>query len=39
VGSPALQTVAYSSLDEAKIIMEEFIIKTAGTVNGLAGSG
>lgn len=38
-GSPDLQTAAYSSLDEAKIIMEEFISKTAGTVNGLAGSG
>ena len=28
-GSPGIQTAAYSSLDEAKTIMEEFIRKTA----------
>jgi nucleoside 2-deoxyribosyltransferase len=28
-GSPRIQTTAYSSLDEAKTIMEEFIRKTA----------
>jgi 2'-deoxynucleoside 5'-phosphate N-hydrolase len=34
-GSPEIQTAAYSSLDEAKKIMEEFIRKTA---EGIAGS-
>jgi len=28
-GSPMIQTVAYSSMDEAKTIMEEFIKKTS----------
>lgn len=34
-GSPAIQTAAYSSMDEAKRIMEEFIKKTA---QGLSSS-
>jgi hypothetical protein len=37
-GSPDIQTNVYSSLDEAKVIMEEFIGKVAGELAGLAGS-
>ncbi len=37
-GSPDIQTAVYSSLDEAKKIIEEFTGKTAGTVTGPAGS-
>lgn len=33
-GSPGIQATAYSSLDEAKRIMEEFIKKTAREING-----
>jgi 2'-deoxynucleoside 5'-phosphate N-hydrolase len=33
-GSPGIQTAAYSSMDEAKIIMEEFIRKTAKGITG-----
>lgn len=38
-GSPDIQTAVYSSLDEAKTIMEEFIGKTADGIVGFAGSG
>ncbi|MEN6330710.1 MAG: nucleoside 2-deoxyribosyltransferase [Smithella sp.] len=37
-GSPDIQTAVYSSLDEAKVIMEEFIGKVAGGVAGFARS-
>jgi nucleoside 2-deoxyribosyltransferase len=33
-GSSGIQTAAYSSMDEAKRIMEEFIKKTADGING-----
>jgi nucleoside 2-deoxyribosyltransferase len=33
-GSPGIQTVAYSSLDEAKTIMKEFIRKTVENPRG-----
>jgi nucleoside 2-deoxyribosyltransferase len=33
-GSPGIQTAAYSSMDEAKRIMEEFIRKTAEGIPG-----
>lgn len=33
-GSPGIRTAAYSSMDEAKRIMEKFIKKTAHGING-----
>jgi hypothetical protein len=33
-GSPGIQTAAYSSMDEAKTIMEKFIGKTAEDIKG-----
>jgi 2'-deoxynucleoside 5'-phosphate N-hydrolase len=36
-GSPGIQTAVYSSMDEAKRIMEEFIKKNAAGINGSVG--
>ena len=36
-GSPGIQAAAYSSMDEAKRIMEEFIKKTAEGITGSVG--
>ena len=36
-GSPDIQAAAYSSMDEAKRIMEEFIKKTAERIHGSVG--
>ncbi len=38
-GSPGIQTAAYSSMDEAKRIIEEFIKKHADGINGSVGVG
>jgi nucleoside 2-deoxyribosyltransferase len=37
-GSPGIQTTTYSSMDEAKRTMEEFIKKTAEGITGSLGS-
>jgi len=38
-GSPMIQTIAYSSMDEAKIIMEKFIKKAAQEISTASGRG